>query len=326
MRKQPYIIDTHCDVLYKMFHNQDHSLFKTGSLDLSLEGMKHSSYLLQCFAIFIPSRVPSPSMKEVRTYAELFEKHILSLDGVVPVRTRQDLVQLQKGKQIGAMLTMEGADALQADLKQLEEVYNLGVRCLGLTWNYANWAADGVLEPRQAALSLKGRKLIQACNEIGMIIDISHLNEPGFWEVMELSSKPVIASHSNVHEICPHPRNLKKEQLEAIIQTDGRIGVTYVPQFTKPGGEKVQISDLLNHIEAICALGGMKHVGLGSDFDGISSYIEGLENAFHASNLADEIYRLYSASTAEDILWRNWHRFFEQHLQESSDVSSSTGR
>lgn len=314
MATNAYIFDTHCDVLFKMYLDEDLSFYHSPDLDAAYEGMRHSSYLVQCFAIYLPQKLRAPSMKEVRTYAEIYERHILSQPGIVPIRFRQDLTRLQPGKEIGAMLTMEGAEPLQADLGQLSEAFNIGVRCLGMTWNYANWAADGVLEPRKAALTLKGRALVEECNRIGMIIDISHLNEPGFWEVVELSKRPVIASHSNVYSICPHPRNLKREQLEAIFAMDGRVGITYVPQFTNAYADQATISDLLKHIEAVCALGGSRHVGLGSDFDGIDRHIIGLENAFQVSHLVNEIYRLYSASTAENILWRNWYQFYEQHL------------
>lgn len=314
MRSNPYIFDTHCDVLYKMFLDDSLAFADDSRLDANLERLRDASYLVQCFAIYMPNRMPNPSMKELHTYVEIFHKHILSHKGVVPIRSRQDLIGLRPGKAIGAMLTMEGANALQGDLDQLQIAFDLGIRCLGLTWNYANWAADGVLEPRQAGLTLKGRALIEECNRIGMIIDVSHLNEPGFWEVMQLSRQPVIATHSNVYSLCPHPRNLKHEQLEAIFAKHGIVGITYVPQFTKTEGEQANISDLIHHLEEVLTIGGSKQVGLGSDFDGISRHIHGLENAAKVSNLVDEIYRLYPASTAEDILWKNWYRFFENHL------------
>lgn len=314
MRKKPYIFDTHCDVLYKMYQNRHLSFQDSAQLDVTYSGMKSSHYFVQCFAIFLLDDAPIPSMQEVRTCVDIYEQKIVSHPSIIPVRWREDLIRLQQGKEIGTILTMEGADVLHADIKQLEKAFQMGIRSLGLTWNYANWAADGVLEPRQAGLSLKGRELIHACNRIGMIIDISHLNESGFWEVIQLSSKPVIASHSNVYTVCPHPRNLKDEQIKAIIAIDGRIGITYVPSFTSDQALPVRVSDLLRHIEAVCTLGGSRHVGLGSDFDGTNHHIDGLENASQVCKLVDEIYRLYSADTAENILWKNWYRFFEQNL------------
>ncbi len=126
----------------------------------------------------------------------------------------------------------------------------------GITWNYANWAGDGVLEQRNAGLTNKGREMIRYCNKLGMLLDVSHLSESGFWEVMEQSDTPPVASHSNARYVQNHVRNLLDEQIRALIARDGRIGLVFYPPFVKDGAD-VRAEDLLPHIEHICSLGGL---------------------------------------------------------------------
>jgi len=304
------IYDMHCDVLYKMLLEPELDFSDESKLDVTYERLQQGKIGMQAFAIFLPEeRVPTFSM--VEEAVRYFERSVISRPGMRFIRTKSDLEQAEQEGQIGALLTLEGAEGLMGSFDYLRRAFELGIRALGLTWNYANWAADGVLEERKAGLTLKGRELVQACNDLGMIIDISHLNEPGFWEVMELSKKPVIASHSNAHKLQPHPRNLTDEQIQALIQKGGRIGITFVPDFI--GGNQA-IPDVLRHLEHVCALGGEHHVGFGSDFDGIDEHVNGLTNPAEYAQLAEELYRHYSSEQAERFLHGNWLTFFRENL------------
>ncbi|KAF9124260.1 hypothetical protein BGX30_001029 [Mortierella sp. GBA39] len=153
-----------------------------------------------------------------------------------------------------------------------------GVRFLGITWNHANWAADGVMEKRKGGFTEKGKQLIELCNETGLLLDVSHLSEAGFWELAERSKRPFIASHSNAKTVCPHARNLNDEQIRAIAAMDGRIGITFVPYFVKEGPGPVVPADVLPHIERMCEQGAGNMLMFGSDFDGIETWIQNLEH------------------------------------------------
>jgi membrane dipeptidase len=311
------IIDAHCDVLSKLYMDPsiDFSDEQSG-LDASLPKLVRGNVLLQCFAIWIPERAEGAGMDHLLAYAELFREKIIKKGSFRFVRTSEDL---RKAAALGkrcALLTMEGADALHGSFSHLRTMFDLGVRCLGLTWNYANWAADGIMEPRAGGLTVKGQKLVQECNDLGIILDVSHLSEAGFWELAELSSKPFIASHSNVKEICPHPRNLTKDQVETIARQGGVIGVNFYPPFLTKN-ESAGISDVLRHIETLCEWGGEKACGLGSDYDGISRKPAGLEDAASFEKLQDAICKIYSAEQAERILYRNWFEFFVTQLPKS---------
>ncbi len=304
------IYDLHCDVLYKMLLEPGLSFSDDRTLDVTYERLVEGGIGLQAFAIFLPEdRVPTFEMVEEAVRA--FHTSILSRPKMVFVKSRLDLSRAEREGGIGALLTLEGAEGLMGSMEYLQRVYDLGVRCLGLTWNYANWAADGVLEERKAGLTLKGRELVARCDEIGMIIDISHLNEPGFWEVLELTKRPVIASHSNAAAVTDHPRNLSDEQIQAMISRGGCIGITFVPDFIG-GGQG--ITDVLKHLDHVCSLGGEDHVGFGSDFDGIDEYLHELTHPGQYAKLTEALHKHYSSEQVEKFLHINWRRFLESNL------------
>ncbi|GAB6988993.1 dipeptidase [Paenibacillus pini] len=232
-----------------------------------------------------------------------------------------DINSLEVPSGCWGMLSVEGADGFEGNLFYVKMCFELGVRFLGLTWNYANWAADGVLEKRNGGLTKKGIELVRLCNEIGLLLDVSHLSPAGFWELTELTKQPFIASHSNVYRICPHPRNLSDEQIRAIVSMDGRIGLTFVPWFVKQDEASVKIKDLLPHIEHICELGGENHLMFGSDFDGIESWVKGLEHPACYPALAELLLKHYSESQIKGWFNNNALNFLETHLPERSKSS-----
>lgn len=314
------IADFHCDALSKMlYHSELNPLDASANkgavtLDVTLDRQKMGHYMLQAYAIYLTESKPKNIYPVLRS-VDLFREKIASCPDYKMVVCRDDLRQAVAQGKIAALLTLEGADGLEGDWALLRTVYELGVRILGLTWNYASWAADGVLEPRQGGLTAKGRELVRISKELGLLLDVSHLTDTAFWELAELTERPLIASHSNARAICPHPRNLTDDQIRALIALDGRIGLTYVPYFVS-GKNKVEVEDLLPHIERICSLGGENHLMLGSDFDGIDVYIDGLKHPGEAGNLAAAVEKAYGKTFADKLLNENAMRFLLQNLPE----------
>ncbi|TMV52112.1 membrane dipeptidase [Paenibacillus mesophilus] len=311
------IIDAHCDVLSKLMMNPalDFSLDDSG-LDVTLPKLRQAGVAMQCFAVWIPEPVNDPGMKHLLTGVELFWDRIVGQAGMKAIRTAEDLSSGTDNGQQCALLTVEGADALNGSMDHLRTLFQLGVRCLGITWNYANWAADGVAEPRKGGLTLKGRQLVKECNNLGMIMDISHLAERSFWELDELSSRPYIASHSNVLELCGHPRNLNKRQIERISERGGVIGINFFPPFVSTETEAT-IDHVIRHIDTVCEWGGERSVALGSDFDGISKKVKGLEDPSGYARLGEALAKRFSNEQVERICVRNWYEFFVTQLPKS---------
>jgi membrane dipeptidase len=310
-----HIIDGHCDVLWKMFENPEIDFYQTvdGQLDVTYANMLKSDIKIQFFAIYLAQKIEQPNFDHYLTYINIFYQKIIKHGQMMLIKNQSDLNRVLNGNERGALLTLEGADAIYGHSLYTQTLYHLGIRMIGITWNYANWAADGILEPRQGGFSKKGKQFVKECNDLGILLDVSHLSERSFWDLSEFSTQPFVASHSNAKAICPHPRNLDDDQIRALIQNEGRIGITFVPWFVGEQ-EKGTIGQLLKHIEHICALGGQKHLVLGSDFDGIDKRIPGLEHAGQFGVLIQHLSKYYKDEWIEDLLCNNWKRYLQTNL------------
>jgi membrane dipeptidase len=311
------IIDSHCDLLSKMLIDpQINFTEEHHNAAVNLSRLQSVNMALQFYAIFIPEIIKHPNFNHILASIDLFYQKIKMHPDIVFVKDRDDLDTVFREHKIGALLTLENVEALMGSLSNVRIAYYLGVRCMGITWNYANWAADGVLEPRQGGFTEAGKKFVKECNRLGILLDISHLAEAGFWQLVEMSSDPFIASHSNAYEICSHPRNLTNNQIRAIIHKKGMIGLTFVPWFVKTSN--AQMTDLLRHIDHICSLGGEDHIGFGSDFDGFETAMPQLEHVGHYNHLINELHKKYTAKQAEKFASINWQQFLNHTLHPKS--------
>jgi membrane dipeptidase len=301
-----HVIDLHCDVLMKLAAAQGGMDYKNEpELDASYEKLKKGGVKVQAFAIFIP-----PSIKSDQKFqAALDQIHFFYTEvlGKNPnmklMKTWTDLDQL-KGDEIGTLLTLEGVDAIGNDLQKLSILYELGVRSIGLTWNNANLAADGADERRGAGITSFGSEIITFNNDRQILTDVSHLSENAFWDVIKEADFP-IASHSNSKTLCNHVRNLTDEQAKALFAKNGVIHVVYYPAFVN-GKESATISELIAHIDHFCSLGGVRQIGFGSDFDGISNKIVDLEDASMHPNLVNELLKRYSEEEVKGFAYQNF--------------------
>ncbi|MFE4521179.1 dipeptidase [Cytobacillus firmus] len=303
------IFDAHCDVLYKMFMDKRVNFQNSGSLQVNLEALQASCIKVQCFAIYVPESIhPEMKFNAALYMANLFYEKVLKPNPQLKLIRRTRDIDLLQDDEIGAVLTLEGCDAVGCDLLKLKTLLRLGVSSVGLTWNYANCTADGVLEVRGAGLSSFGKQVVYELNDSKAWCDVSHLSERGFWDVMEWADYP-FASHSNCYSLCPNPRNLSNEQIEALIDRDSVMGITFVTEFLS-GKQTATITDILRHLEHVCSLGGENHVGFGSDFDGTDGRVADLEDARKYGSLINELLKYYSDIQVEKFLFRNFYSRF----------------
>lgn len=309
------IMDGHCDALTKLYVNPKLDFGKEDQeLDVSYPRLKHAGVKVQCFAIYLSDSIQQPTFDHILQMVDIFQRKIVSHSGMRFIQTVRDWHEIEDGDQIGAILTLEGVDALAGNLTHLRILYHLGVRSVGLTWNYANWAADGVMEPRKGGFTRKGKLMLRELETMGIIADVSHLSTTAFWEMVEVYNNPFIASHSNALKICPHPRNLSDDQIKAIIQYQGQIGLTFVPYFVDSINPAVPVAGLLKHIDHVCSLGGERQVGFGSDFDGIEQWVKGLRHAGQYENLIEALCKNYKETQVEAFLFGNWRNFMLANL------------
>ncbi|MFZ0444467.1 MAG: dipeptidase [Bacillus sp. (in: firmicutes)] len=300
------IIDLHCDALFKLSEAKGKLSFAhSPELNTNIEKLKIGGVKVQCFAIFIEPDVPSDQQfQAVLGQVHYFYEEVLGKNPEMKqIKKWSDFHTLKSGE-IGAMLTLEGVDAIGNDITKLTILYQLGVRSIGLTWNQANLAADGAEEPRGGGLTVFGKEIVCWNNEHHVLTDVSHLCERSFWDVMELAKYP-IASHSNSRKLCDHPRNLTDEQARAMFKKGGMIHVVYYPTFIRETGG-ASIDDLIAHIDHFCSLGGKEQIGLGSDFDGISTFVKDLEDASKNQNLIEKLLGYYKEDDVKGFAYQNF--------------------
>ncbi len=212
-----------------------------------------------------------------RLMGKLFELEAES-DGKLKVVRKVGEIEacLERGT-IAAILHFEGAENLGEDASSLEDFYEKGLRSLGLVWSRPNKYANGVpfrfpaSPDTGAGLSGAGKELVRECDRLGVLVDLSHLNERGFWDVANISEDPLVATHSNAHAICPSTRNLTDRQLDAIRDSDGMVGINFAVSFLREDGANSRDTTLdviVDHVDHLVERVGMNRVGFGSDFDG----------------------------------------------------------
>ena len=302
------VFDAHCDVLMKLYRGTATSFCDDTHLQATLQGLRNGHVKVQVFAIYVPEHVhPSLRFDVALAQVDLFYREIIGKSGLVHIRSGEDLFQLQD-REIGAILALEGCDCIGDDMIRLRTLLRLGVRSVGLTWNFANLVADGVLEERGGGLTNFGKEVVRELSEACVWCDVSHLSERGFWDVMELSNY-VVATHANARSLASHVRNLTDEQFRVITAKNGIVGVTFVPQFLR-ADEKADIYDVLRHIEHFCSLGGEYHIGIGSDFDGIERTPSGLHGSEDFVRLGNLLNQYYTSRQVDNFLYNNFANAF----------------
>ncbi|HHX50702.1 MAG TPA: membrane dipeptidase [Clostridia bacterium] len=289
------------------------TLAKEGQVDLPR--LLKAGVRVQFFAIFIescykPHGAVIRALQGIDVYYRELEANAAQMGLVF---TREDLDSLIEQDKLAAILAIEGGEGLGGDLSILRIFHRLGVRSLGLTWNQRNDLADGVGEQGTGGgLTNFGRQVVQEMNRLGMIVDLAHIAEKGFWDVLDLSTRPVIVSHANCRGLCDHPRNLNDSQMKSLAEKGGCLGITFVPDFLGPDPSVETVAD---HIEYAVQLMGIDHVGLGSDFDGVDCPVLGLESALALPNLVDLLgNRGFSEEDVAKIMGGNWLRILRNEL------------
>ena len=244
----------------------------------------------------------------------------------------KDIEDLAETERVSAVLSVEGAYSLEksSGIQLLRQYHDLGVRMMGLVWNYSNELGEGVNgaymdgTPSRGGLTDFGREIVAEMNRLGIIIDVSHMNEATFWDVMEVSRAPVVASHSGAFGLRKHPRNLKDDQIKAIAEKGGVVQVVFYPRYLAEDEDAVSIETVADHIEYIANLAGVEHVGIGSDFDGAAMPMD-LKDASMLPRLKEVLRRRgYSEGDIEKIMGKNTLRVMMEVWGKAEDGRGSS--
>ncbi|MBI3960475.1 MAG: membrane dipeptidase [Chloroflexi bacterium] len=313
------VIDGHCDTIGEQLSGKRWLGDRSDEGHIDLPRLREGGVDAQFFACYVP--VPYQRHgAATHALARLDQLHLLAErlpDQFVIARTAGDIRQAKAAGKIAAIAGLEGAEALDGEIGLLRQFYRLGVRNLGLAWNFRNAACDGVSERRSGGgLTEFGVAVVQECNRLGIVIDVSHLAPAGVEDVLKLSEDPIIASHSNAFALCDHPRNLTEAQLSGIAGKGGVIGVTFVNSFLRrEQPELATIDDVLEHLEYMLSVVGEDHIAIGSDFDGCTPPTDLKDTTAYPQITARLQERGYSETTIRKILGGNFMRIFERVWQ-----------
>lgn len=305
IRNIPYF-DGHCDTIYECMGKGRSLRENCGHVDL-MRGQRYGRRA-QFFALFDNVR----ELPEGTAWTKLCQMHdwfcaqaAENADVMALCRTGAEVDAAAAQHKTAALLSIEGADLLDCDMAHLETAASWGVRLLNPVWNNANALSGSCAQDAERGLSDQGRDFLRRMEELNIYADVSHLSDPGFWDLLRLTRRPVVASHSNSRALCPHRRNLTDDMFRAIRDTGGVVGLNLYLHFV--GGPSMD--DLVAHVEHFLSLDGEKTVALGGDLDGCEALAAGMTGVESVAALYDALARRgCGEDLLADLFWNNWRR------------------
>lgn len=320
------IADLHCDTISEIWKSRragrPQQLFQN-NLHVDIQKMQKAGYLLQNFAMYIDLKKTSDPFAAVSEQIDVFYDEMeKNKDCIGIVTSYHEILANEKQGKMSALMTIEEGGCCKGELENLETLYQRGARMMTLTWNYPNELASPNLPADSfgsfdstKGLTRKGFAFIQRMEEIGMILDVSHLSDAGFWDIAKHTKKPFAASHSNARALSPHARNLTDDMLRVIADRGGVAGLNFYGRFLNPTDDShSSTAQMAQHVRHIVNVGGIECIGLGSDFDGITGELE-MEDCSQLAKLIAELERAhFTGSEIEHILYKNVMRFYREML------------
>lgn len=310
-------IDMHCDTLLAV-SREGLGADSCAWTMTDLERLRDAGAMAQFFAMFIPEdeRLRKDGLDAEGLIQKLYATYIRSLerfDGAAAARNVSEMDENFRNGRVSAFLTIEDGRCVNGKLENIRRFYELGVRLITLTWNFENClGAPNSFDPAimEKGLTDFGKEAVEYMNELGMLIDVSHLSDGGFWDVAKVSGKPFVASHSNCRALSPHPRNLTDEMLRTLGDKGGVTGVNVVAGFLDADiySMKSTVSRMADHLMHVIDTAGLETAALGTDWDGTGGEIE-LNAPAKMQLLFDELSRRgLSDDSIEKIAWKNARR------------------
>lgn len=298
------VFDGHCDTILRCYQSGCH--FDDNPGHWNIQKGKTFQNCAQVFACFgEPEDMPGRALwdvfrEEVQLFHREVEKNAADMAFCV---TAEELDSAWNAGKIAAFLSAEGAELVDCDLEKLNLAHGMGVRAVNLTWNHVNALSGTNVEDTEKGLTNLGKDFVREMNRLGMLVDVSHLSDPGFWDVVRTTSAPIIASHSDSRFCCGHTRNLTDDQFTAIIDLQGTVGLNLCAEFL---GEAPTLETVLRHLEHFLDLGGEDTVALGGDWDGITAMPAGICDVTGWQSLYTYLKeRGYGQELLEKLFYRN---------------------
>ncbi|GKU23863.1 dipeptidase [Clostridium folliculivorans] len=308
-------IDLHCDTALKLFSDRDAKL-RENQFSVDIMKLKAGNAKAQFFALFLEKDQCGDLKNDcIDMYKRLVSELDENKSDIALVRNYDQYLRCQNENKLGAFITIEEGGAIAGDINNLQEFYDMGIRLITLTWNFENEIGYPHCKKEYADKGLKpfGIEVVKKMNELGIIIDVSHLSDGGFFDVAKCSTKPFVASHSNSRAIRNHTRNLTDEMIKILSTAGGVMGINFCSGFVGKS-KTTKIDDMVEHINHIRKIGGIDCIALGSDFDGIENEVE-IKDASEMGKLADALVKNnFSYDDVEKIFYKNAERIIREVL------------
>lgn len=306
------IIDGHCDTIKECYKRKCSIANKTLSFNIA----DAHTPMIEMLAVYIsPEEAQNGFDITSKVLDKFYEEKAIFQDKIVQIYSAQDIENVKENN-IGILLTIENGSAIQGNLSNIDKLYDRGIRMMSIVWNESNDLASGALEENDNGLTNLGVKFIQYLNKKNILIDVSHCSVKTFWDIVKISNRPIVASHSCAYNLCHHPRNLNDKQIKQIAKMDGIIGITFCKSFLTENNE-ANVNDVIRHIKYIKELVGIDYVGIGSDFDGLEeedilSDIKGIKDIVYLQYALKK--NKFTDIEINKILGENWKRVLKQNF------------
>lgn len=328
----------HCDTIMSLMDDTNNHLLDANRM-INIPKLIQGNYLLQCFAMFVVYKRNDIDNYSPYEYCnkmiDRYDKEIENCKSYIKkALTYNDIENNIKNNTMSSLLTIEEGGVLEEKIENLEHFYNRGVRMITLTWNYVNEIAYPNIDmtkidkfsvenpPNMSipntsdGLTDFGKEVVKKMNELGIVIDCSHASDKTFYDVINITTKPIVCSHSCSRSVCNHVRNMSDDMLLKLKENRGVVGINYCHDFVKGDDSIATIKDIVKHINYIRDLIGIDYIGLGSDFDGIENNNIELKDASMMNLLLDELKKQgYSEEDIDKILHKNVLRVFKDNLK-----------
>ena len=297
--------DGHCDFLYGMLERGYDIAAPVKDQSITLDALIAGGVKLQFFAAWIDMLLDKNPLCQCTGMIDAYYRMLESNPVLTPLTSDFD----PASDRIATVLTVEGGEAIEANLYNLAILHRLGVRAMTLTWNDVNRLAYPAVKKSKKGLTRLGREAVAEMCRLGIAVDVAHLNDAGIDDVLSLSTRPIFSSHTNARALCDSPRCIKDEHIRAISAMGGVIGVNfYYKQLTDK--KAATIDDVIAHIAHFIEIGGVSCVALGSDFDGMNRYIDALKNSSGFPLIAERLIKLgLNEREVADIMFNNLYRY-----------------
>lgn len=308
------LIDLHCDTVMRMA-NEDENLRKN-DFHIDLEKLRKSQSMTQFFAMFIDLQKVDSAYDVCKQYISKYQLELeKNKDLIVNVTNYDGIMKAQEAHMLSGLMTIEEGGCIEGSLEKLEEFYNLGVRAITLTWNYENEIGypNHKYKYKDKGLKPFGIEAIKRMNDLGILIDVSHLSDGGFYDCIRYSTKPIIATHSNARACHDHSRNLTDDMILALKANGGIMGMNFASRFLD-GSDLSKVESIVDHIVYIKDLAGIDIIAMGSDFDGIGCELE-IKDMSYMYLLVDALKeRGFTSEEIDKIFYKNALRLIKEVL------------